>query len=137
MNAKVDLKRLLPAWERFRRISDIAPVRDEAHYAHLTRVLEALLDLAQGDEQHPAMELVDIVGDLLADYEAAQQPMPDATGIAALKFLMQQHGLKQSELPEVGSQGVVSEILRSKRELNVRQIRALSARFGVSPATFV
>ena len=55
----------------------------------------------------------------------------------ALKFLMAQHGLNQSDLPEIGSQGVVSEILSGKRELNIRQVRALSQRFGVSAATFV
>jgi antitoxin component HigA of HigAB toxin-antitoxin module len=33
--------------------------------------------------------------------------------------------------------GVVSEILTGKRELNLRQVRALSARFGVSAATFL
>jgi HTH-type transcriptional regulator/antitoxin HigA len=50
---------------------------------------------------------------------------------------MQQHGLRQGDLPEIGSQGVVSEILSGRRELNIRQIRALARRFGVSPATFV
>jgi len=53
-----------------------------------------------------------------------------------LAFLMEQHGLRQGDMPEIGSQGVVSEILSGKRDLNVRQIRALSERFGVSPATF-
>lgn len=48
-----------------------------------------------------------------------------------------QHGLRQSDLPEIGSQGVVSEILVGKRELNIRQVRALSERFGVSAATFI
>lgn len=50
---------------------------------------------------------------------------------------MDQHGVKQSELPEIGSQGVVSEILAGKRELNIRQVRALALRFGVTAATFV
>ncbi|MCD8517956.1 MAG: helix-turn-helix domain-containing protein [Burkholderiaceae bacterium] len=50
---------------------------------------------------------------------------------------MQQHGLKQKDLPEVGSQGVVSEILSGRRELNVRQVRALAKRFGVSAKTFL
>ena len=39
-----------------------------------------------------------------------------------------------ARLPEIGSQGVVSEILSGKRELNVRQIRALAARFHVEPS---
>ncbi len=55
----------------------------------------------------------------------------------ALKYLMEQHGLKQTDLSEIGSQGVVSQILTGKRELNIRQVRALSKRFGVSAATFV
>jgi len=137
MNAPVDVKRLLPAWERFRAATDIAPIRDEAHYARMSEMLEALLDETQGDEAHPAMGLVDIVGDLIEDYEAQRHPLTEATGVQALKFLMDQHGLKQSDLADIGSQGVVSEILAGKRELNLRQVRALSERFGISAATFV
>jgi HTH-type transcriptional regulator / antitoxin HigA len=50
---------------------------------------------------------------------------------------MESHGLKQSDLPEIGSQGVVSEVMRGRRELNVRQIRALAQRFGVLTSLFV
>jgi hypothetical protein len=38
---------------------------------------------------------------------------------------------------EIGSQGVVSEILNGKRQLNTRQVRALNQWFGVSPAVFI
>ncbi|PLC48151.1 transcriptional regulator [Pollutimonas subterranea] len=137
MNAHIDVKRLLPIWEQFRSTTDIAPIRDDAHYARMTALLEALLDEAAGDESHPAMELVDIVGDLIEDFEADHYPLPEATGVQALQFLLEQHGLKQSDLPEIGSQGVVSEILAGKRDLNIRQVRALSERFGVAVATFV
>ncbi len=137
MNAAIDVKHLLPIWEQFRAATDITPIRDEAHYARMTEVLVALLDEAQGDEAHPAMGLVDIVGDLIEDYETEHHLLPEVTGVQALKFLMQQHDLKQSDLCEIASQGVVSEILTGKRELNIRQVRALSERFGVSTATFV
>lgn len=69
----------------------ITPIRDESHYARMTEILEALLDEAQGDEAHPAMELVDIVGDLIGDYEAERHALPETTGVHALKFLMEQH----------------------------------------------
>ncbi len=137
MNAHIQVKYLLPAWETFRTATDIAPIRDEAHYQRMVAVLEALLDEAAGDANHPAMGLVDIVGDLIENFEAEHHPLPDVTGVQALKFLMEQHGIKQCDLHEIGSQGVVSEILTGKRALNIRQIRALSERFGVSPATFV
>jgi len=50
---------------------------------------------------------------------------------------MQEHGIRQSDLPEIGSQGVVSEIISGKRQLNIRQIKALGKRFNVAPAVFV
>jgi HTH-type transcriptional regulator/antitoxin HigA len=50
---------------------------------------------------------------------------------------MDQHGLRQADLPEVGSQGVVSEVLAGRRELNTRQIRALAKRFKVGAGTFL
>lgn len=50
---------------------------------------------------------------------------------------MEQHSLTQSDLPELGSQGVMSEILRGKRELNLRQIKALAERFHVPAALFI
>jgi HTH-type transcriptional regulator/antitoxin HigA len=51
--------------------------------------------------------------------------------------IMEEHGLRQSDLPEIGTQGVVSEILSGVRELNVRQLRRLAKRFGVSAAVFI
>jgi HTH-type transcriptional regulator/antitoxin HigA len=50
---------------------------------------------------------------------------------------MEAHSPMQSELPEIESQGVVSEILSGQRELNIRQIRRLAKRFGVSPVVFI
>jgi len=51
-------------------------------------------------------------------YEADHVKIPDVPGREVLKYLMKEHGLSQTDLPEIGSQGVVSEILRGKRELN-------------------
>lgn len=137
MNAQIEIKHLLPAWQRFRAATDIAPIRNQTHYRRMVKTLEALLEITGVDESHPLMELVDIVGDLVENYESTHDSLPVTTGLDALKFLIEQHNLKQTDLPEIGSQGVVSEVLAGKRELNVRQIRALAQRFSVSPATFI
>ena len=50
---------------------------------------------------------------------------------------MTENGLHQADLPALGSQGVVSEILSGKRDLNLRQIRALAERFDVPVQWFV
>jgi transcriptional regulator with XRE-family HTH domain len=64
-------------------------------------------------------------------------PMPVASGAEMLRFFMEERDLTQRDLSEIGSQGVMSEILSGKREPNVRQIRALASRFDVSPAVFI
>jgi len=51
-------------------------------------------------------------------------------------LLMKRHGFKQKDLVEVGSPGVISEVLNGKRKLNKRQIEGLSKRFNCSPAAF-
>jgi HTH-type transcriptional regulator/antitoxin HigA len=112
-------------------------LRTERDYDRAIKRLNALLDEIGADESHPLFGLLDTLGTLIHAYEEQHQPLPLSGGAEVLKYLMEEHGMPQSGLPEVGSQGVVSEILRGKRQLNVRQIRALARRFHVSPAVFL
>ena len=54
-----------------------------------------------------------------------------------LKYYMNVYGLKQSDLAEIGSQGVVSMLVNGERELTLGHIKKLSKRFNVSPITFI
>lgn len=75
---------------------------------------------------------------LIEAYDAEHHRLPDASGVDVLKHLMEEHDLTQSDLPEIGSQGAVSEVLRGKRESSMyAQIGRLAARFHVSPAVFL
>ena len=112
-------------------------IRNERDYDLAVERLNALLDEVGTDEPHPLYELLDTLGTLIRVYEEQHHPMPTASGVEMLQFFMAEHDLAQADLSEIGSQGVVSEILSGKRELNVRQIRALAARFHVSPAVFI
>ncbi len=118
-------------------VEPVLTVRTEADYDRAVARLNELLDEVGDDTAHPLYGLLDTLGTLIRAYEDEHAPMPTATGVEALQYLMEEHNLTQSDLPEVGSQGVVSEILRGKRRLNIRQIRALAERFHVSPAVFI
>ena len=85
---------------------------------------------SKGDE-------LDVLADLVEAYESRHHPIGQGSGLRVLKHLMQVNGLDQSDLPEIGSQGVASEILTGKRDLNVRDIRALAKRFKVPPAVLM
>ena len=102
----------------------------------LVEALDELLDIVGNDESHPLMGLVHQLGNSVSEYEDEHLPMPQGDGRTALEFLMEQHNLSQSDLPEVATQSVISEILSGKRQLNIRHIKALSTRFNVSADTF-
>lgn len=115
----------------------LRPIRTAKDYTRAVNAMHALLDAGAAEESHPLSGLAATLGELIGEYEARQSPAPDVSGREMLRFLMDQHGLTQSGLPEIGSQGVVSEILSGKRELNARQIRALTQRFGVGADAFL
>ncbi len=111
--------------------------RNEADYDTLVSALDELPDLIGEDEYSPLMSLVDILSDWIEAYDLEPRPMPVASGVEVLRSMMREHGLTQSDLPGVGAQSVVSEVLSGKRQLNLRQIRWLAERFGVSVETFI
>ena len=118
-------------------IAPLLNIRNEREYNAAVKRMNGLLDEIGTNEKHPLYSLLDTLGTLIHAYEEEHFHVPSPTGTDVLRFLMEEHGLAQSDLSEIGSQGVVSEILNGKHELNVRQIRALAKRFKVSPAVFV
>jgi len=108
-----------------------------AEFARLVAALDAVLDAGGADESHPLASLADHLGELISRYEARRQPMRDLSVPDFLRRLMAQHRLRQSDLPEIGAQSVVSDVLRGKRRLNVGQIARLSRRFGLPVDVFM
>ncbi len=123
--------------QQWTAIAPYLTITNETEYDEAVERLNALLDEVGEDESHPLYSLLDTLGILIEAYDNEHYPLPECSGTDALAYLMEEHSLSQSDLPEIGSQGVVSEILNGKRSLNVRQIQALAKKFKVSPATFL
>jgi HTH-type transcriptional regulator/antitoxin HigA len=74
---------------------------------------------------------------LIEEYEEEHHAIPHASPLEILRVLMNANSLRQKDLASIfGSESIVSEVLRGKRELNKGQIERLSKRFRVSPAVF-
>jgi HTH-type transcriptional regulator/antitoxin HigA len=96
---------------QWQTISPLLSIRNEREYDLAAQRLDSLLDEIGTNEHHPLYGLLDTLGTLMHAYEEEHHPIPECGGADVLRFLMEEHGVNQSELPEVGSQGVVSEIL--------------------------
>ncbi|MBW1909809.1 MAG: transcriptional regulator [Deltaproteobacteria bacterium] len=129
------LKEIAKVWPDIQGIFSVP--HNEKDYIKLVNLLDSVIDEVGDNESHPLSSLMETIGSLIEAYESQNIPDIEGNPIDTLKALMEEHGLKQSDLPELGSQGVISEILSYKRQLNVRQIKFLSKRFNVSPAVFV
>ncbi len=100
---------------------------------------EALYELDQrsGKLTRAEKELAELLTLLIEDFESKQYELPRAKPLEVLRFLMEQHELKQKDLVEVfGARSIVSEVLSGKRKLNKQHIERLSRRFHVSPDVF-
>ena len=131
----IQLKEIAKVWP------DIQPIFSVPHnkkdYNKLVNLLDSLIDEVGNNESHPLTSLMETIGTLIETFESQYVNEIDGNPIDTLNALMEEHSLKQSDLSELGSQGVVSEILSGKRQLNVRQVKMLSKRFKVSPAVFI
>ena len=124
-------------YRRIRQRIPLGRLHTKSEYDRAVAVLDKILDEIGQQETHPLADLAETLALSIEAYEDSHVAMPDASGPEILRSLMEDHELAQSDIPEIGSQGVVSEILSGKRDLNVRQIAHLAARFGVSPALFM
>ncbi len=131
----IQLKKIAKVWPDIQPIFSVP--HNEKDYNKLVNLLDSLIDEVGNNENHPLTSLMETIGSLIETYESQYINEIEGNPIDALNALIEEHGLKQLDLSEIGSQGVVSEILSGKRQLNVRQIKMLSKRFKVSPAVFI
>lgn len=102
----------------------IAPIRNEKDYQKALARLEAIFDAKKGTEEGDELEILSI---LMDRYENEQFPIGMPDPIEAIKFRMEQMGMKQKDLAEVvGFKSRVSEILNKKRKLTLEMIRKLN-----------
>ena len=133
-------KTLAPAWAAFQRVLPVrlAAIHTQADYERAVDFMNQLLDVVGDDEEHELADMLELMGQLIEDYESQHYALPDAEPAQVLRFLLEQHDLKQADLAaELGSQSVVSEILNGRRQINARQAKALAQRFGVPAAVFI
>jgi HTH-type transcriptional regulator/antitoxin HigA len=137
-----DLHAIERGWKAFAETAGIRALRTEAEYDRALALVQAILNTTRNkpereDVTHPLNALLAFLTPAIEAYEAEHHPVPTFSAREYLRTLMQEHGLTQSQLPEIGNQSVVSQVLSGKRRLNARQIAGLAKRFKVPAEAFL
>ncbi len=109
---------------------NIKPIKTEDDYEaaleRIAAIMDAELDTPEGDE-------LDVLGTLVEAYEAKHHKIDYPNPIEAIRFKMEQYGLKDKDLiPYIGGSGRVSEILNCNRKLTLIMIRKLHKGLNIS-----
>lgn len=125
---------------RYRRLlSRTMPVVIETEEEN-ARMLTIVEKLMQKGENLSAEEekLLKLLARLIEDFEERYYRARNATPLEVLQHLMEERGVKQSQLWELfGSKGIASEVLSGKRGISKTHARALADYFHVPADLFV
>jgi len=108
------------------------PIESEEDYRKALTRIDELIDVSRTDNVMNELMLISI---FIERYEDKVYPIPEASPLEIIRFLMEMKGIRQKDLiPILGSKGQVSRILNGTRKLTVDKIVTLSAFLGI-PAT--
>lgn len=108
---------------------DVKPIRTEQDYRIALAEIEKLWGSASGTAKG---DRLDVLATLVDVYESEHFPMDPPDPVAAIKFRMEQQGLKRKDLEGIiGTRGRIAEVLDRKRGLSIAMIRKLHAELGI------
>jgi HTH-type transcriptional regulator / antitoxin HigA len=104
-------------------------LKTEEEYAEALAKVESLMEARPGSAKEEELELWAL---LVERYEAQHFPIEIPDPVAAIKFRMEQEGLRQKDLEKYfPGKNRVSEVLNYKRPLSLGMIRSLHRGLGI------
>lgn len=116
------------AWMQFHAAAGLGGV-DE--YDRLVEMADSIVASRRAEDGGPMEMLFSLICDRIEQHDKESFHIPDASPAQVVRYLMNQHGLTQRELPEIGNQSAVSHVLNGRRDLTLSQIRGLARRFSI------
>lgn len=108
---------------------NIKPIRNEQDYEQALERLESIFDAKLNSPEGDELEILSL---LIDKYEKDHFQIEAPDPIEAVKFRMEQLGMKQKDLAEtIGFKSRVSEILNKKRKLTLAMIRKIHEQLNI------
>jgi len=108
---------------------NIKPIKTKKDYEAALNKIEELFNAIPNTNDG---DLLDVLTTLVEAYEQKHFKIAPPDPVEAIKFRMEQLGLKQSDIADViGGKNRASEILNKKRELTAKMMRDLHRKFDI------
>jgi HTH-type transcriptional regulator/antitoxin HigA len=120
------------AWPKIEGL--LRPIKTNAALLRRSTALDELLEKTGDNEDHPLSALCDMLAQSIEHYEEQHVKIEESSPTEILRFVIDQHGLKQADLSDILPQSNLSAVLNGKRSLTSEQIVLLSERFSISPS---
>jgi len=133
----IDIRALQQTWAAFDRVAHLRPVRTEEEYDRTVALMNYLLDVVGDKEDHALSGLLDLVSELVGEYDSNHYAIEASEPKEVLRYLIEMRGLKQGDLAQIVPQSNLSAILAGKRKISATLAGKLAKYFNVSPAVFV
>jgi HTH-type transcriptional regulator/antitoxin HigA len=124
-----------PEYERLLKAIQPRPIHSKKEHAYYLGEIANLMVKDERKLSPPERDMLELLVELVREYERAAFPSKKGTPAEMLEFLMEENELKAADLPLPASR--VSEILTGKRDISKAQALALAEFFQVSPALFI
>jgi HTH-type transcriptional regulator / antitoxin HigA len=114
---------------------DITPIRTRRDYRNGLKRIESLMRAKRGI---PEGDHLDILVTLVEAWERRHYPLDFPDPIEAIKYHMDQNGLKPRDLiPFIGSRNRVHEVLNRRRSLTLKMIWRLHEGLGIPAESLI
>ncbi len=123
-----------------RLLSKALPVkiRTETEYDRINTLVRELVNRDEEDLPPEEERLLDLLSDLIQQYDEEHYPVKDLTPHEILQSLMDDNSLRHKDIWQLfGSQGVASEVLNGKRAISKAQAKRLGNFFQIDPGVFI
>jgi len=112
-------------------------IRTAEEYERLLRAAEALMEKPEEEITEEEGRLLELLSVLIEGYEDRVHPLPKTQPHKILAYLLEEKGMKPSDLWRVLPKSRVSEILNGRRSVSKSQAKQLAELFRVPVDIFL
>ncbi len=134
-----EINQVINRWEAFSSVAQayLQPISSLTEYEAAEALLDEVSDRMESPNDPKYGALFRLLSEQIAAWEEKHLSMPEVTPQQTLKFLIEQHNLKQTDLSAFVDQSTLSKILRGEREISRTLAKNLAIYFQTNVDVFL